>query len=367
MHHRVCLGRVPVLIFHSVRRRAPRALGGMTMPAASFDAVLGALRRGGYASITCSQLHAHLTAGAALPPRPILLTFDDGYLDNWTIAAPLLRSHGFRATIFAASDLLADGDALRPRAGENADPPEDGFLNPAELRRLEAEGTAEIQSHGASHARLPISAEIEDYHRPERPCAWLPANAPWGTPVYRSEWLGAARAFTPDPAQAQALIELAAGDASFFARPDWRARLDAVARGRDWRHPGPETEAEQSARLRADLGRSRERLGAVLDRAVDFLAWPGGGSSQAGLAAARAVGFRATFGTSRRCPGVAPDAFAVPRTYFGQEWFGRREPLLHAWKARGVADFESGRLLGLPRIWLANRLMRLLRAPQSPT
>lgn len=50
--------------------------------------------------IKLETLVAHMTQGAALPPRPLLITFDDGYLDNYLNAFPILRTYNLPATIF---------------------------------------------------------------------------------------------------------------------------------------------------------------------------------------------------------------------------------------------------------------------------
>lgn len=54
--------------------------------------------------IDLSALHAFVTQNAPLPPRPLLITFDDGYLDNYEHAYPILREYGLSAVIFIVSD-----------------------------------------------------------------------------------------------------------------------------------------------------------------------------------------------------------------------------------------------------------------------
>lgn len=53
--------------------------------------------------IDLATLHAHVTNGAPLPPRPLLITFDDGYHDNYTNAYPVLRERGLPAVFFIVS------------------------------------------------------------------------------------------------------------------------------------------------------------------------------------------------------------------------------------------------------------------------
>ncbi len=390
MHRRLCLGRVPILTLHSVRRRHTETLGPggeLSLPDDVFERMLRGLRRDGFEGITCGELFAHLSDGAPLPAKPLLLTFDDGYLDNWTIVAPLLRRHGFRGTVFVATDYLhPDAEAVRPTLEDTDAPPERGYLSAAELRRLQEEGVLELQSHTATHGRLAVSGEVVDFHRPDARCWWLerqratPAQlsdeergataglVPWGAPVHRSEWASAARAVHPDPRLEDALTThvAAGGGAEFFARPAWREELAAVEREGAWDHR-PETEEERHARILDDLTRAKATLESILGREVPYFAWPGGGSSALAVRIALdEVGHRATFGTHRVCEGVPLGLEAIPRVYFRQTYRGRADRVLRAWHARGLAGWEAGRLGGYLRLFAANRLMSLLGDASRP-
>jgi hypothetical protein len=90
---------VPVLCFHHLREfRADDSAYARTMitPPPVFTAQLHALRDGGYTPITATALIDHLQFGAALPERPVLLTFDDGSATHYSVALPALTELGFR-------------------------------------------------------------------------------------------------------------------------------------------------------------------------------------------------------------------------------------------------------------------------------
>ena len=88
---------LPVLMYHQID---PTRADALTVTTDQFAAQLQYLADEGYRSITCRQLADHVAHGTPLPPRPVLLTFDDGYVNNATYAYPLLKRFGFRATIF---------------------------------------------------------------------------------------------------------------------------------------------------------------------------------------------------------------------------------------------------------------------------
>lgn len=139
---------LPILVFHKVgpipaAARYPR---NYVRPE-QFDALLGSLRRGGFESVTFAQYLAHRNGAGTLPRKPIILTFDDGYRTNAEIAAPILRRHGFRATIFVLPGRLGGTNDW------DAEEVQEPLLTADEIRALHADGF-EFGSHTVNHARL---------------------------------------------------------------------------------------------------------------------------------------------------------------------------------------------------------------------
>ena len=92
--------RLSILIFHRVLPR-PDPLFPDEIDAAQFDRLM-ALVAGGYNVLSLGRA-LPLLATSQLPPRALVITFDDGYADNAEIALPILRRHGLVATFFVAS------------------------------------------------------------------------------------------------------------------------------------------------------------------------------------------------------------------------------------------------------------------------
>ncbi len=95
--------QVPVLCYHQIRDWRPRdsrTAKDYIMPPAIFGQQMQMLADSGYHAILPDQLYAYLTTGAPLPPKPVMLTFDDGDLDQYETALPILEQHGFKATFF---------------------------------------------------------------------------------------------------------------------------------------------------------------------------------------------------------------------------------------------------------------------------
>lgn len=138
--------RVPVLMYHrvdtSLASHDPITVG-LTVMAPAFEAQLRALRAAGYQSTTLDALCDALVNHTAVPPRRVVLTFDDGYRDNYTVAFPLLRKYGFAATFFVVTSTVGTPD----------------HLTVPQIREMARAGMA-IESHGVHHvdfSRLPAA------------------------------------------------------------------------------------------------------------------------------------------------------------------------------------------------------------------
>ena len=133
---------VPILMYHHVGEPPPDAdaIGlDLTVLPDQFEAQLAYLSEEGYQTIYLSDLIMHLQMGYPLPPKPIVITFDDGYHDVFTNAYPLLKEYGLVATFFIITSLPDEG--------------REGYLSWAEIKALHAAGM-EIGSHTYTHPDL---------------------------------------------------------------------------------------------------------------------------------------------------------------------------------------------------------------------
>ncbi len=94
---------VPILMYHYISELpldADAIRRGLTVTPAIFEAQLRYLQEQGYTSVTLADVYAALAEGKPLPEKPIVLTFDDGYVDAYTEALPLLLQYGFVGEFF---------------------------------------------------------------------------------------------------------------------------------------------------------------------------------------------------------------------------------------------------------------------------
>lgn len=99
------LGRaqVPILCYHQVRdwrEKDSKSARDYIIPVATFKAHMKMLADSGYHTILPDQYYDYLNTGAPLPSKPIMLTFDDTDLDQFTVAAPEMKKYGFKGVFF---------------------------------------------------------------------------------------------------------------------------------------------------------------------------------------------------------------------------------------------------------------------------
>jgi peptidoglycan/xylan/chitin deacetylase (PgdA/CDA1 family) len=95
--------RVPILYYHRVAEGISPKQG---ISPSIFKSQIAYLREKRYHSIGFENLTDRLRKGTPLPSRPVIFTFDDGYLDTYNSACPILKEAGFSATIFLVSGFI---------------------------------------------------------------------------------------------------------------------------------------------------------------------------------------------------------------------------------------------------------------------
>ena len=138
---------LPVLMYHSVAERPASEVVGLSVHPGEFERQLDILDAEGFTTVTFSRVAAALAGGSALPPKPVALTFDDGYADFHAEALPRLSAHRATATLFVTTGWLAD--AGRHASGR----PLDRTLSWSQLAEASEEGV-EIGAHSHSHPQL---------------------------------------------------------------------------------------------------------------------------------------------------------------------------------------------------------------------
>ncbi len=130
---------VPVLMYHQIGDEKDN---DAVISPARFNEHMEYLHKNGYSTLSLDELDAYLSGGLELPAKPVVLTFDDGYRDTYEIALPVLKSYGFKSTLFI------------PAASA------DRRLSWQELKEMKAAGMA-VASHSYTHRELAAMSPAE--------------------------------------------------------------------------------------------------------------------------------------------------------------------------------------------------------------
>ena len=348
-------GGVPCLTWHSVSEDAswlPWAAETSVRPA-TLDRQLALLRQMGCTVMDTGEFIRRRRACQPVPDGTVLLHFDDGYLDNWVAAAPILRRHGMRATLFVSLEFAAP-ERPAPQSLDDTRRPSrwDGYLSWGEIRALDQAGkdkagkdkVFDVQPHGVDHIRVPVSARpVGRLTRSNwKRHAWMQWAAMRGS---KHDWYLAEK-----PPAVPAGTEIPESEAALAA--------PAYAGGRR------ESEAEYAARVRAELARCRTEFKARLGKAPALFCWPQNRTSALARRIAAEEGYMATTagqGSNRD----GEDPAVISRVHAGENTAGFKSARIDAWHFHATVRCFQGNYYWYPLI-LAASLCKTLHKRLKP-
>jgi hypothetical protein len=286
---------IPVFTFHTVEPVA-------------FEEKLKFLHQNGYRALNGTEFRAAISGEMPMPPRSVLLTFDDGRASLCSVAFPLLQKYGMQAVAFIIPGLIPDtaagsrtyADFVAGRASaeellarESSDEP---LCSWEEIQAMHGSGVIDFQSHTMYHHQVCVADELVDFLHPGYPAYFFGnINVPacrdngewryerrlaWGMPVYRAEPRMAGHpAFLDDERVRQACTAFVRreGGKSFFKNADWRKRLLSVyhAQRDKFNKTGMEAPADQHQAILEDLVFSKRMIEEKLPgKCVDHFCYP---------------------------------------------------------------------------------------------
>lgn len=317
---------VSVFMYHTVGRQHPDWLWRfLTIDYHKFDQQMATLKKMGCNTVTLGELYDYMANGTPLPKNPFVLTFDDGYLDNWVAVAPILKKYGFRGTVYMNPEFVDPSEICRPTLedvwSKNAslsDLTWDGFLSWNEMRQLEKEGALDIQSHAMSHTWYFESSELIDFQHPNDPYIWMYWNRhqdkkysymadnvekykEYGAPIYKHGKSLAVRRYFPDENIHNELASFVTseGQKAFFKDAKWKLTLESLHSEllQKYGEGRYEADGEYQKRIDYELHTSKQLLEENLNKKIDFFCWPGGGYNEYSLSKALGIYKSITLGS----------------------------------------------------------------------
>ncbi|MGI6088071.1 MAG: polysaccharide deacetylase family protein [Kiritimatiellia bacterium] len=148
---------VPILMYHDISPAGDIATADdvWTVQADNLAKHLQFLKDQGYTSVLPADLAAAAHGQTTLPSKPVLITFDDGFLSSVTLAEPLLKQYGFRGTVYLITAKIADTTDQRQRFRDTP------CLTWPEVRTAMRRGTLSFGVHSHTHPKQPDAVAKE--------------------------------------------------------------------------------------------------------------------------------------------------------------------------------------------------------------
>lgn len=127
---------VPVLMYHSICDDHDDNI--MKVPKKQFDEQMKYLKDNGYHTLSADEFYNFLVNGKSIPQKSVLITFDDGYQNQYDNAYPTLKKYKFNAVMFIITNYLDKGTL---------------YLKSSELKEMSENGI-DIECHTTNHAKL---------------------------------------------------------------------------------------------------------------------------------------------------------------------------------------------------------------------
>ncbi len=134
---------IPSLMYHNINDDYDPKNSSVEISAEKFKEHMLALKNDGYTAIFFDEYISYQNEGKKLPEKPIIITFDDGYLNNYTVGFPILKETGMKATIFIVTGRMGlQGAVTYPH------------FTWKQAQEMEQAGVVDIQSHTQYHGYL---------------------------------------------------------------------------------------------------------------------------------------------------------------------------------------------------------------------
>lgn len=350
-------------MFHSIGlENSDWVFKHISEPIYYFEQKIKYLCRNGFNFLFWQDLYEYMSGKRKLKLPAVMLTFDDGYLDNWIYVFPIIKKYGAKATIFVNPEFVDPSCEVRPnlddvweRKKKKDELVPYGFLNWVEMRIMETSKLIDIQSHSLTHTWYFSGPKLLDFYEPDnKKYPWLVWNhhpdqkpfylikdkrnlIPAGLPVYEHQKALICKKYYPPEKVGKGIIDYVQenGNENFFQLKNWRKELEMLHTSLMKKHKIGErfeNDQEYEKRIFDEHFKSKLIIEEKLDKKVDFICFPGGGYNQKVLEVAKEVGYKAWTLSSRdrtphkNIPGSDPTMIkrlgSVPRQKYKDKFLG---------------------------------------------
>ena len=254
-----------------------------------FTAHLSWLKENGFESVSLTTLIQYLMNEEILiPNRPIIITFDDGTIENYTIAYPLLKKYGFIGTVFA------------PTAHE--------YIKTSGAdwwKEVDSKGILKIEGHSHTHALIFINAQIVNFYikgRKNGEPVIKGQDERHGAPIFSLGYELVSKRFIPQEELVDECVQYVNQNKgqAFFEREDWRGELFRIVSKYEGNRGQYESEEGKRERIKEELELSKKIIEETIGngKKVNFFAYPFGAHDSDLIEYLRHAGYIGAFTTN---------------------------------------------------------------------
>lgn len=291
-------GSIPVIMFHGVSKypeHYPKP--ELVFEYSSFRSFLDYLAKNGFETIDLDDLYQLKTHKKINDKKKkIVLTFDDGFLDNYVFASVALEEYGMKGVMFCTTEFIDFEATSKRRRISDFDDEETlekhdylNYCNIEELRWLENSGIMSVQAHAASHSWVLSSSELVGLYKQTEIQPWLEWNncikikpyqmtdlervIPKGYPILSHDpTLGVPKQYFASDDYVEAMVDLFNNSQGLS-----KDRLLEEHKNFMSKYPGRyESKSEATSRIEYELSTSKSKLEEELNKEVKHMAWPNG-------------------------------------------------------------------------------------------
>lgn len=326
------MNKIPIIYYHSVGLKNPAwNRNFLTLELPFFEDQLKYFKKK-FRVISLQDYFLIRKGEKETVSNALVLTFDDGYLDNWCWAYPLLKKYSLPATIFISPEFVDPRSIVRPNLedvwqgrAQMSDLQQWGFLSWDEMRKMEESGLISIESHTMTHTKYVVSDRLTGFHHPGADSVYTIANLfperkpyyiedlefdqliPNGFPLFEMQSSVIAQKVEINPEFNEYCIQaLRDYDFENYKFPEAFDKVKGkylelknkkkliirVENGKDFEE-----------RVRHEVFESKRIIEEKLNKTVDFLCWPHGDNNQQVHHLAIDAGYKATmWGKTRPAP-----------------------------------------------------------------
>jgi len=269
------------------------------------------LRENGFETISLESLIQYLRGEeVSIPERPVVITFDDGTIENYTVVYPLFKEYGFVGTVFA------------PTANK--------FIKMSGTdwwKDVESQGILKTEGHSHTHALTFVNDHVEDFYTGEKQNLGAPIikglEERYGAPIFGLGYELVSRRFIPRMDLIEICVDYVReqGGITFFEKEGWKEDLFALVSKYKGNRGRYETEEEKGERIGNELELSKTIIEKAVGngKRVRFFAYPFGAHDSDLVQYLKKLGYVGAFTTDAGGNHVGDDPFLIKRMVILEE------------------------------------------------